>query len=127
MAKKKEELKEFSLDSLLANMDEIGKKKEDKEVTIEHKRLNSTFTFLTLNLSDLTSTVSKDGKTNLDAVYEAVSLSLITKIDDDMLKALKVENQLGAVKKIFDEDEITIVFASLVEHLEDNGITIKKK
>jgi len=127
---KPEEVKatsELTLENILENIDEINGAKKDKEITITHKRLNADFTFLVPQLADLSGTADKDGNMIMTEVYKALSLNLITRITDDMLKALKVKSNAEALAKLFTEDEILIVLASLMEDLEDNGIVIKKQ
>ena len=118
---------EFSLDDILNNIDEINDAGKDKEITITHKRLNADFTFLIPELKDLVSIGGKSGEMNIDEVHKALSVNLLTRITDEMLKALKVANQLDAVKKLFTKDEALLLMATLMEDLEDNAITIKKK
>jgi len=118
---------EFSLDDILSNIDEINDAGKDKEITITHKRLNADFTFLVPELKDLVSIGGKNSEMNIDEVYKALSMNLVTKITDEMLKALKVAKQLDAVKKLFTKDEALLLMATLMEGLEDNAITIKKK
>ena len=118
---------EFSLDDILNNIDEINDAGKDKEITITHKRLKADFTFLIPELKDLVSIGGKDKEMNVDEVYKALSMNLITRITDDMLKALKVATQLDAFKKLFTKDEALLLMATLMEDLEDNAIAIKKK
>lgn len=118
---------EFTLDDILNNIDEIENAGKDKEVTIMHKRLKADFTFLVPELKDLVSIGGKKSEMNIDEVYKALSMNLVTKITDEMLKALKVAKQLDAVKKLFTKDEALLLMATLMEGLEDNAITIKKK
>jgi len=118
---------EFSLNDILNNIDEINDAGKDKEITITHKRLNADFTFFIPELKDLVSIGGKNSEMDIDGVYKALSINLLTRITDDMLKALKVANQLDAVKKLFTKDEALLLMATLMEDLEDNAITIKKK
>jgi hypothetical protein len=118
---------EFSLDDILNNIDDINDAGKDKEITITHKRLKADFTFLVPELKDLVSIGGKDSEMNIDEVYKALSMNLITRITDEMLKALKVATQLDAVKKLFTKDEALLLMATLMEGLEDTAIAIKKK
>ena len=128
MAKDKtQNTKEFSLDDVLNNIDEINSAGKDKEMTITHKRLKSDFKFFVPELKDLVAIGGKNSEMNIDEVYKALSVNLITKITDEMLKALKVATQLDAVKKLFTRDEALLLMATLMEDLEDNAIAIKKK
>ncbi len=118
--------KELCLDDILNNIDEINDTGKDKEVTITHKRLNADFTFLVPELKDLVSIGGKDSDMNIEEVYKALSMNLITRITDKMLKALKVPTQLDAVKKLFTKDEALLLMATLMDGLEDTAIVIKK-
>jgi len=119
--------KELCLDDILNNIDEINDAGKDKEVTITHKRLNADFTFLVPELKDLVSIGGKDSDMNISEVYKALSMNLITRITDKMLKALKVSTQLDAVQKLFTKDEALLLMATLMDGLEDTAIVIKKK
>jgi len=116
----------LSLDHILSNLDEINKVVADKEVTITHKRLGADFTFLAPHISELSKVADKSGAIIIDEVYKAVNSVMVTRITEDMLKAIKVGTQLEAVKKLFSEDEIMIVFASISEGVEDTTIAVKK-
>ena len=121
-----EEMKELTLQSILENIDGINSKHEDKEIVIEHKRLNASFKFFIPKVADLAKVGDKSKGMNVPEVYKALSLNLLTKIDDEMLKALKVATQLDALKRLFTEDEIIIVLASLMDGIDEDGITVKK-
>ena len=128
---KKEEVatatSELTLDDILNNIDEINEVGNEKEVTITHTRLKADFVFLVPQLADLAKVGGKDKAMNMPELYKALSINLVTRITDEMLEALKVQSTADALAKLFTEDEILIVLASLMEGVEENAITIKKK
>ena len=118
---------ELTLQNILDNIDGINKPDADKEVTIEHTRIGADFTFLVPQLHELSGVNNQDGTMNIEAVYRVLSINLVTIINDDMLKALKVATQLDALKKLFTKNEVMIVMAKVMESMEDDGIVIKKQ
>lgn len=118
---------ELTLNDVLSNIDEINSAGEDKEITITHTRLHADFKFLVPQLADLSKVGGKDIEMNVEEVYKVLSLNLLTRITDEMLKALKVASQVDALKKLFTEDEIVIVMAELMDGVQDNGIVVKKR
>ena len=124
----KVEEKKLSLADILKQDPDILEVAEDREVTIEHKRLHGfEFTFLVPRLTDLTNTATKDGEVNLDAIYDVLSNNLLTKLTEADYEALKVGEQKDAIRKLFTEDEILVVFAHVMEGVEEETEVIKKK
>jgi len=117
----------LTLDHILSNLEEIENASKEKEITITHKRLNADFTFLVPHISELAKVATKDKDINIDEVYKAVAGVMVTKITEEMLKALKVGNTVDAMKKLFTEDEIMFLLAELMQDVQDTAIIIKKQ
>ena len=119
---------EFCLDDILNNFDEINDAKTDRVVTITHKKMNADFRFLVPELTELTDAVDPTTKKiDINGFYSVLSSNLLTVITDEMLELLKVGDQLSAIKKLFDKNQIIIVFSLVMDGVEEETIVIKKK
>lgn len=127
MSEEKTELKELNLQGILENIDGINAKQDDKEVIVEHKRINASFKFFVPKVADLTKVGDENKGMNIPEVYKVLSLNLLTKIDDEMLKALNVATQLDALRKLFTEDEVIIALGLVMDGIDEEGIVVKKR